>query len=253
MRQARVLVASVQRDHRRRHLGDRRLRPLRRLPHARGRIFPAASEVVMVYGGAGRRRVREPGRRPHREDDRGGHPGVPGDRARGHDRLHDRLDRRLGDRALRRPSLPERHGRWPHLDEEKSTEPSAGSSAGRTGRSSRPPDARRPLVRLDPGGGDVEAPFVRYTPLTLAAPRSGASRSRAPGTPPGRAGRTSTTRSATSTTSSAPRSSASPRGSSSDASGGGAASPRRRSAADERDGRPVPRPEGRSRELDSPP
>ena len=60
-------------------------------------VFPAASEVVMVYGGAvASGAFVGPGRRAVRIDDRGGLARVPRDRACGDDRVHDRLGRSAG-------------------------------------------------------------------------------------------------------------------------------------------------------------
>ena len=79
-------------------------------------VFPAASEVVMLYAGAlavGRVRVR---RRPVRQRSTSGFWRVRRDGARGHDRLHARRDRigwAIGIYGGR-PYL-ERHGRWLHL------------------------------------------------------------------------------------------------------------------------------------------
>ena len=198
----------------------------------------------MVYGGAVVAGAFEPGRRPHREDDRGGHPGTWRSRSRA--RSATRSARSAAGRSGSTAAVPTSSdtGAGCTWTRRSSTEPSAGSSAGRTGRSLGQPDARRPLVRLDPGGGDggavrpVHAADARGLRDLVLRVRGRRVRRRGEL-------RTSTTRSATSTTSSrcdrrSPAAARRP-------TPGGAASPRRRPAADERDGRPVPRQEGRSR------
>ena len=126
-------------DHRSPHDGRRRLRPLRRLhPDADRRRLPGgerAGDGLRRRGRGGR--VRRTGRHALRLDDRVRLPGVPRGRARGHDRLHARRDRRLVARPARRAALP-RAARplAPPERGEARAGPSAGSSAGRTGPSS---------------------------------------------------------------------------------------------------------------------
>ena len=70
-------------------------------------VLPAASEVVMVYAGRGRRRrIRRAVGDAVRPHVRGRLPRVPRHGPRGDGRLPDRLDRRLGDRRLRRAPVP---------------------------------------------------------------------------------------------------------------------------------------------------
>ena len=119
-------------------------------------VFPAASEVVMVYAGrvasgafAGQDVVL------FGTDDRRGAPGVRRDRARRHDRLHDRRDHRLGDRSLRRASVP-RASRplAPPRQGEARSRGALVRALGELGRVPRAAHAGRALVRLDSGGRD---------------------------------------------------------------------------------------------------
>ena len=100
-------------------------------------VLPAASEAVMVYGGAvaagafaGQGTSSSAGSSTRL-------PGVTRDRARRHGRLHGRRDRRLVDRPARRAAVPRapRPLAAPERGEARSRR-SAGSSAGRTGPSS---------------------------------------------------------------------------------------------------------------------
>ena len=131
-------------------------------------VFPAASEVVMVYAGAAcRGRLRGSGGRLLREDDRRGVPAYVAMALAG--RSGTRSARSgLGDRALRRPPYVERHGRWLHLDMEKLDRAERWferweDSAVFLGRLT-------PVVRsfVSIPAGVFEVPFVRYTLLTLA-------------------------------------------------------------------------------------
>ena len=109
-----------------------------------------------------------------------------------------------------RPYL-ERHGRWLHLDEEKLDRAERWFARWRTGLP-RTAHARDPVVRLHSRRRDGGA--VRPLPLLASrARRSGASDLRASALRSARVGRTSRTHSGTSTTSSRPSSSRRPRGS----------------------------------------
>ena len=90
--------------------------------------------------------------------------GLPRRRARGNDRLHGRLDHRLGDRLLRGRPFLERHGRWLHLDaREARARRALVRPLGRLGRADRPRSRRscgrssrsRPAI--------VRMPLGRYT------------------------------------------------------------------------------------------
>ena len=101
-------------------------------------VLPAASEVVMVYGGAlasgafAGQEVVLFGRTIEE-----GLPAYLAIALAGHDRLHDRRDRRLGDRALRGTAVPRAaRALAPSRPQASSSAPSAGSTAGATGRSS---------------------------------------------------------------------------------------------------------------------
>ena len=99
----------------------------------------------------------------------------------GHDRVHDRIDRRLGDRDLRRPAV----SRAPRpLAPSRRTQARTGGALvralGRLGGLPRPPDSGHPLLRLDPGGrarGAVRAlhdpDFRRLGDLVLRVRGSG--------------------------------------------------------------------------------
>ena len=149
----------------------------------------------MVYGGAARGgRVRRPGRHALRRVRSTRATGVRRDRARGHDRLHGRRDRRVGDRAVRRAAVPraarslapprrkaklDRAERWFERWEDWAV------FLGRL----------TPVIRsfVSIPAGVFEVPFVRYTLLTLARLGDLVLRaSRAPATPSARAGRTCT-------------------------------------------------------------
>ena len=151
---------------------------------------------------ARRGRVRGPAGHALRPDDRRRVARVPRDRARGDDRVHDRRGPRLGDRALRRPTVP--RAPRPLVPSERGEARARGALVrplGRLGGLPRAAHARRALVRLHPGRRVRDRSSAATRCSRSSARRSGASRSRAPGTPPGRAGRTSITRSGTSTTS----------------------------------------------------
>ena len=118
-------------------------------------VFPAASEVVMVYAGA-----LASGAFADQTSSCSARRSRPGFWAfvvmvaRGHDRIHARRDRRLGDRHLRRPAAARAaRALVPPVAREQLDRPSAGSTAGRLGRVPRPDHAGRPLVHLDPGRG----------------------------------------------------------------------------------------------------
>src|SRR3954462_1372881 len=131
-------------------------------------IFPAASELVMVYAGA-----LASGALTHRVDVFGWHgtgfsavlavvlAGVigyqlgagPRGGPRGGDRLPAGRRPRLGDRPPRRPPLPRasREVVPPHAREARARRRLV-RSVGRLGGVSRADHPRRPLFRLDPGG-----------------------------------------------------------------------------------------------------
>ena len=117
-------------------------------------VLPAASELVMVYGGRARGgRVRGPGRRPLRRTRSTRLLGLSS-RRRSPGRSATPSARSIGW-AIGvyggRPLL-ERHGRWFHLGAgEARARRALVRALGRLGRLPRPRHARRPLVRLDPG------------------------------------------------------------------------------------------------------
>ena len=196
-------------------------------------VFPAGSEIVMLYGGAiasgaiagadvtlfgYELRVRA--------------PCLPRDRRCGNDRLPHRLRDRVGDRQTAAGGRSSNGaGRWFHLDHDEAR---AGRgvvpAVGGLGRAPRTPHARRALVRLDPRGRLRGAVPPLHRPhadrlgdlvLRLRRRRAG---------PRERAGRASTTRSGSRTSSSVRESWPSRRGSSggsSQAAGGPGVSGRR--------------------------
>ena len=199
---AREIDSPGARDHRRGHAMDRGLRPLRDLlPLRRGRR--AARGLGARHGlrrRARRGRVRRAERHALRRADRIDLLGLVRGRRRGHRRLRARVDRRLGDRALRREAVPgtaravaPRHAR------EARPGRALVRALRRDHRARLAHAARRPLLHLHPGRDRRDA----ARPLHRPDDRSGAS----PGTrasprsawPSARAGRSSTTRSATRT------------------------------------------------------
>ena len=154
-------------DHRPPDDAHRRLRPLRRLPpDARRR---GLSRRQRARDGLLRRprggRVPEPGGRALRLRVPGGSSRLPCDGRRGHDRLHDRSGARLVDRPARRETVPREPRPLGAPERARSSPaPSAGSSAGRTRRSSWA-GSRRSSARSSP------------SPPASSAPRSAATRS----------------------------------------------------------------------------
>ncbi len=131
-------------------------------------VFPAASELVMVYGGAlACGCVRQPGRHPLRTDDRRRAARVSRDLSRRHDRIHARRDDRLGDWLLRRSSLPRatRSLAPPERGEARPRRAMVRAMGG-LGRVSGSAHPGHPILRLVPAGV-IEVRFVRYTLLTL--------------------------------------------------------------------------------------
>ena len=212
-----------QQDHRRDHHGDRELRPLRRLP-------PDADRRGLPGRERGRHGLRRRDRlgcdrghvgEPVRLHLRAGLPRLPCDRDRRHRRLPDRC--RFGWEIGRRGGRPylEKHGRWLHLDHEKLERAEAwflrfedwAVFVGRSRRSSGPSSRSRP--------GIFEAPFKRYTVLTLLGSAIWCFVFAGIGWAAARTGRASITRSGTRTSPSARSSSSVPPGSAG-ASGGNA-------------------------------
>ncbi len=146
-------------------------------------VFPAASEPVMVYGGAvaaGAFAGQDVQLFGWRLDP--GFEAYLGDRARRHDRLHARLDRRLVDRPARRPAVP-RAPRPLAAPERGEARPGGAlvRALGGLGRLPRPHHAGRSLVRLDPGRRLRGAVPALHRPDADRLARSGASRSPASG------------------------------------------------------------------------
>ncbi len=169
-------------------------------------VFPAASELVMVYAGAlASGAIAGADVTLFGAHDLLAGVGVRRDGPVGDDRLHGRRDRRLGDRPLRRtaaaraprPLVPPRAG----------AARAGGALVRALGRLGRLPgalDAGRPLLLLDPGRCLPHAARPlhgaharRIGDLVLRARRRSATRSAAAGT-------TSTTASGTWTTSCSP-------------------------------------------------
>ena len=115
-------------------------------------VFPAASELVMVYGGALASGALAARARRRSAGTRDGLRGLLAVVARRHARLPARRDRRLGDRLHGGRPFLERHGRWFHLDARALERAERWFDRwGRLGRVPRSHHAGRPLVRLDPG------------------------------------------------------------------------------------------------------
>ena len=185
-----MLVASdPQRDHRCRHVRDRRLRPLRRLPLDARRRRAAGRE--RARDGLRRRRrsgrVRGPGRR--RSSDARSTSGFPAYVAIALAGTIGYTIGSIGGWAIGlyggRPYL-ERHGRWLHLNKEKLDRAERWFErwedwAVFLGRLT----PRHSLVRLDPGRRVRGAVRPLHAAHARSAPRSGASPSPAPA---GRAG-----------------------------------------------------------------
>ena len=162
-------------------------------------LFPAASEVVMVYAGCCGGAFAGQSVTLFGHELESGFSCIPRDGARRDARLHRRLGDGMGDRRLRRAAVP------------RATGPLAASRRGEAG-------PRRGVVRAVGGLGRLlgrltvvrsfisvpgvfRVPFVRYTVLTLVARRSGASRWQGSAGRWARTGRPSTTRSASRITS----------------------------------------------------
>ena len=114
-------------------------------------IFPAASELVMLYGGALASGALDPrGRRARLAHLRLRR--LPRGRARRGDRVPARRDLRLVRRHPRRPRVP-RAARPAPAPAARAARPCRAlvRPLGRLGGARRAPDARRPLVHLDPG------------------------------------------------------------------------------------------------------
>ena len=97
-------------------------------------VFPAASELVMLYAGALAAGAFASGVVLFGNEIESGFWAWSTMVAGRHDRLHDRLDHRLGDRPLRRPAVPRAaRSLVPPRRTTSSSAPSAGSTAGATG------------------------------------------------------------------------------------------------------------------------